>query len=133
MACGEFGALGFEFGSPGGQFFGTPAELGRGDEVGLVEIGDAPAFGFGPFDAAGELVELGGEDVVGGGWLSPSECLFAGEEHVGAGEHGSELVEDEGVEVVGADATLGAAFVLTAGLDDVVVRAAVVAVGVPAG
>ena len=113
---GELAVLGFELGSAGGCFFGAAAELCRGDEVSLVEVGDTTAFGVDLFDPAGELGDLGREDLVVARWFSPGECLFAGEEHVRAGEHGSDLIEHEGVELVGADAPLGAALVLAAGL-----------------
>src|SRR3989442_13779410 len=54
--------------------------------------------------------------------------LFTGEEHVGAQQGDTDLVEDEGVQGVGADVAFGAAFVVAAGAERVVVAAVVVAV-----
>src|SRR5207344_1293192 len=56
------------------------------------------------------------------------ERLFAGGEHVGEQQGGADLVEHERVEGVGADVAFGAAPVVPAGFDRVVVAAVVVAV-----
>ena len=56
------------------------------------------------------------------------ERLLAGGEHVGAQQRGADLVEHERVEGVGADVAFGAAPVVPAGFDRVVVAAVVVAV-----
>ena len=54
--------------------------------------------------------------------------MFAGEEHVGSRECLADVVEHEGVELVGADVAFGAAALLPAGAEWVVVAAVVVAV-----
>src|SRR4029453_1084521 len=56
------------------------------------------------------------------------EGLFAGGEHLGAQQRGADLVEHERVEGVGTDVAFGAAPVVPAGFDRVVVAAVVVAV-----
>jgi hypothetical protein len=99
----------------------------------LVEVGHSTFLGVGGLDAAGELVELGSEELVVAGGLASGEGSLTGEEHVGAGEHGADLLEDEGVELVGSDAPFAAAPVLAAGFYRIVVGAGVVAVGVAVG
>ena len=72
--------------------------------------------------------QLGGEQFVVGGRGAHREGLLAGGEHVGAQQRGADLVEHERVEGVGADVAFGAAPVVPAGFDRVVVAAVVVAV-----
>ena len=54
--------------------------------------------------------------------------LFAGQQLVGVGDRGADVVEHEGVERVGADVAFGAAVLFAAGAQRVVVAAVVVAV-----
>jgi len=125
---GQFGLLGLKLPAAGVDL-GCPAvELFHVDVAGLVEVGDPAAFGGGFLDAAGEARELGVEDFVVRRGLAGDERLLAGEQHVGAQQDLAHLVEHERVELGGADHPFGAALVGSAGLDRVVVGAAVVAV-----
>jgi hypothetical protein len=65
--------------------------------------------------------QLGGEQFVVGGGGAHGEGLFAGGEHLGTQQRGVDLVEHERVEGAGADVAFGAAPVVSAGLDRVVV------------
>ena len=49
------------------------------DVTGLVEVGDAASFSGGLVDAAGEAVELGGEELVVGGGFAAEDGFLAGE------------------------------------------------------
>ena len=107
---------------------GTALQLGQLDEAGLVGVDEAAAFGIDGVELAVQTGHLGGEQFVVGGGGAHGERLFAGGEHVGAQQGGADLVEHEGVEGVGADVAFGAAPVVPAGFDRVVVAAVVVAV-----
>ena len=129
MALGfEFGLLCLEVSAAGVDVAGSSVEFFHVDVAGLVEVGEAASLGGGLFDAALESVELGGEQLVVGGRLAGDERPLAGDEHVGAQQDLAHLVEHERVELVSADHLLGAALAGPAGLDRVVVCAAVVAV-----
>ena len=78
--------------------------------------------------ASVEAGQFGGEEFVVGGGGVRGDGLLAGGQDVGTEQGGADLVEDEGVEGVGADVAFWAAFVGSAGLDRVVVAAVVVAV-----
>src|SRR6478735_1417444 len=54
--------------------------------------------------------------------------LFAGQQPLGVGDRGADVVEHEGVEGVGADVAFGAAVLFAAGAQGVVVAAVVVTV-----
>ena len=107
---------------------GAALQLGELDEAGLLEVDETAAFGVDGVELAVQAGQLGGEQVVVGGGGAHGEGLFAGGEHVGAQQGGADLVEDERVEGVGADVAFGAAPVVPAGFDRVVVAAVVVAV-----
>src|SRR5262245_66104219 len=107
---------------------GAALHLGQVDQPGLVEVDEAAPFGGGVVQMAVQAGEFGGEQFVVGGGCVGSHGLFAGEEHVGACQGVADLVEDEGVERVGADVAFRAAVLGPAGADDVVVATVVVAV-----
>ena len=129
----EFVALGDEgvafCGHPSlavGEFLAPTLGFGQVEDAGLVEVGQPAPFGFGGVEAALKPVELGGEELVVGSGGAGEDGLFSGEEQFGGGERGSELVEDELVEGVGADVAFAAA-AFGAALDRVAVEACVVA------
>jgi hypothetical protein len=72
--------------------------------------------------------QFGGEEFIVGDRGVQGDRLFAGQQLVGVGDRGSDVVEHEGVEGVGADITFGTAVGFAAGAQGVVVAAAVVAV-----
>jgi hypothetical protein len=134
VVLGKLGALGdkrvaFAFDAAGApvELAGPPCHVGVVDYPGLVEVGEAAALGGCLFDPAVEAVELGGEQLVVGDRCGGDHGSFAGSEQLGASQQLDDLVEHEGVELVGSDAALGTAAVLPAGADGVVVRAQVVA------
>ena len=108
---------------------GAALHLGEVDETGLVEVGEAAPFGadVGRYaDPVGvSSAARSSSSGVGG---AGGDGVFAGEQDVGAQQRGADLVEDEGVEGVGADVAFRAALVRPAGSDRVVVAAVVVAV-----
>jgi hypothetical protein len=107
---------------------GAALHLGEVDEAGLVEVGESAPFGADGVDAPVEAGQFGGEEFVVGRGGVGGDGVFAGGEDVGAQQGVAELVEDERVEGFGADVAFGAASVLPAGSDRVVVAAVVVAV-----
>jgi hypothetical protein len=106
----------------------SAAPLGHVDVSGLVEVGDPPALDGCLLDAADDPSELGGEDLILGGWFPDDEGLLAGEQHVGTQQDVAHLGEHERVQLLGADPLLGATHVGPARAQRVVVGAAVVAV-----
>ena len=135
VPVGERGALGGEGVTSGllvtqacGDFAGAAVQLGQVDEPGLVEVGQPASFGCGGVDLAVEAGELGGEQLVVGDRGGDRDGLLTGQQHAGLGERGPDLAEDVLVERVGADVALGAAAILAAGAQGVVVAAVVVAV-----
>jgi hypothetical protein len=107
---------------------GTALHVGQIDQSGLVEVDQSAALGFGGVELAVEPSELGGQQFVIGGRGTNGECLFTGEQRLGSGERGPDLVEDELVEDVGADVAFRAASILAAGSERVMVAAVVIAV-----
>src|SRR5512142_3087309 len=95
-------------------------QLGEFEQPGLIEVDQTASFGAGGLELAVEPAELGGEQLVVRCRDAQGERRLAGVQHVGADERGPHLVEDEGVEDLGPDVALGAAPVLTAGLQCVV-------------
>ncbi len=84
--------------------------------------------GAGGVELAVQPGELGGEQFVVGGGCADGDGLLAGEQQGRVEQRGADLGEDEVVEGVGADVAFGAAAVLPAGAQRVVVVAVVVAV-----
>jgi hypothetical protein len=125
---GEAGSLVLQFVSAGGEFGGAALHFGEFDEAALVEVDEAATFGVGGVDFAVEAGQFGGEQFVVGDRGVQGDGLFAGEQLVGVGDRGAEVVEHEGVEGVGADVAFGAAVLFAAGPQGVVVAAVVVAV-----
>jgi hypothetical protein len=70
---------------------------------------------------------LGGEQLVVGDRPLSGHRRLAGAEEVGTAEQLTYLAEDEGIELVGVDAPLGATAVLPAGTHQVAVRTGVIA------
>jgi len=101
--------------------------LGVVDHAGLVEVSDPPSFGAGVLESALQAGQLGAEQLVGGGWGVGCDRGLSGGDQVRAGEQLAYLVEDEGVQFVGAYAPFGAAVLGSAGAPGVAVRAEVVA------
>ena len=115
--------------SAGVDLSAASSHLGVVDHAGLVEVSDPPAFGVRGLESALQAGELGGEQlVVGGRGVRCDRCLSGGDQ-VGADEQLTYLVEDEGVQFVGADASFGAAVLGPAGAPGVAVGAEVVAGG----
>jgi hypothetical protein len=125
---GEGLALAVDAAASGVEFLGSALHLDELDQSGLVEVDEPVAFGQGGVGPAVEAGQLGGEQFVVGCRGAGGDCVFAGEEHVGAKQRVADLLEDEGVEVIGADVPFRAAAVLAAGAQRVVVAAVVVAV-----
>ncbi len=125
---GEAVTSGLEFAQPGGDFAGAAFQLGQVDEPGLVEVGQPAPLGRGGVDLAVKAGELGGEQLVVGNRGGDRDRLLAGQQDGGLGERRPDLAEDELVERVGADVAFGAAALLAAGPQRVVVAAVVVAV-----
>ncbi|HVA75809.1 MAG TPA: hypothetical protein VNF71_14720 [Acidimicrobiales bacterium] len=94
----------------------------------MVEVGDASAFGVDLVELSGDSIDLGGEHLVVGNRVAAGERGFAREDHVGTQQYVAHLVEDEAVELVGADGPFGAALLGSSRLERVAVRADVVAV-----
>jgi hypothetical protein len=92
--------------SAGSDVSAAPLDLGKLKQAGLVEVGEASSFGIGRFDLAFEAGELGGEQLVVGTGTLAGQGGLAGEEDFGSEEGGADLVEDKGVELVGADVAL---------------------------
>jgi hypothetical protein len=105
---------------------GATGHIGGVDYPSLVEICKSASLGSCGVAPAFDSGKLGGEQFVVGGRLLGRYGRFAGGEKVGTSEELANLVEDECVEFIGSDTPLGAAAVLAAGTDRVVVRADVV-------
>jgi hypothetical protein len=115
--------------SAGVDLSAASSHLGVVDHAGLVEVSDPPAFGVRGLESALQAAQLGGEQlVVGGRGVRCDRCLSGGDQ-VRAGEQLTYLIEDEGVQFVGADASFGAAVLGPAGAPGVAVGAEVVAGG----
>ena len=101
----EMTATGVELGGPTGH-------LGAVDHARLVQVGEAAPLCLRAITPALQSSQLGGEQlVVGDRPLSGQRCL-ASAEQLGTAEQLAYLVEDEGIELVGVDAPLGATAVL---------------------
>ena len=125
---GEAGSLVLQFALPGGDCGGAALQFGDVDQPGLVEVDEAAPFAVGGLDFAVQAGQFGGEQFVVGGRGVHGDGLLAGQQQGGVEQRGADLVEDELVEGVGADVAFGAAPVLAAGAQRVVVVAVVVAV-----
>jgi hypothetical protein len=125
---GEAGSLVLQLFSAGCHFGGAALHLGEFDEPPLVEVDEGAPFGVGGVDLAVQTGQFGGEEFVVGDRGTQGDGLFAGQQLLGVGNRGADVVEHEGVERVGADVAFGAAVLLAAGAQGVVVAAVVVAV-----
>ena len=94
--------------SAGGDFGGAALQFGQFDEPALVEVDEAAPFGVGGVDLAVQPGQFGGEQFVVGDRGGQGDGLFTGEQQVGLGERGADLVEHELVQRVGADVAFGA-------------------------
>ena len=125
---GKTGLLVGELLAAGVDLSGPPPDLGEVQQPSLVEVDQPAAFGLGGVELALQAGELGAKQLVVGGGLAGGDGGLAGSQHRRAQQRGADLVEHEGVELVGADVALGAAVVFAAGAQGVVVAAVVVAV-----
>jgi hypothetical protein len=115
LAGGEGLKFLFQASGAGVDLSAASSHLGVVDHAGLVEVGDPPSFGVCGLESALQAGELGGEQlVVGGRGVRCDRCLSGGDQ-LWAGEQLAYLVEDEGVQFVGADAPFGAAVLGAAG------------------
>src|SRR5258705_3046 len=124
---GEAGSLVLQLVSAGGHFGGAALHFGEFDEPALVEVDEAAPFGVGGGDLAVQPGQFGGEQFVVGDGGVQRDRLFAGQQLLGVGDRGADVVEHERVEGVGADVAFGAAARFAAGAQGVVVAAVVVA------
>jgi len=68
---------------------GCPAlQFGQGDQVGLVQVGEASPLCVGGVDLPADLVQLASEQLVGGHGVSAGERCFTGEEKLRAHQYG---------------------------------------------
>jgi hypothetical protein len=116
----EMTATGVELGGPTGH-------LGLLDHARLVQVGEAAALGLRAITPAFQSGQLGGEQLVVGDRPRSGHGRLARAEQVGTAKQLAYLVEDEGIELVGADAPLGATAVLSAGTDQVAMGTGVIA------
>ena len=125
------GALVLE-GLPSGiQFLGPPLELQELDETCLVQIDEPTAFRVSGVHLAIESGELCGEKLVVGRRGGRGDGPLARQQDLRTLEHRTHLFEDEGIEGVRADVPFGAAPVLAAGPQRVVIPAVVVTMAGP--
>ena len=125
---GEAGSFVLQLFSTCSDLGGAALHFGEFDEPGLVEVDEAAPFGIGGIELAVQPGQFGGEEFVVGDRGVQGDRLFAGQQEVGSGDSGADVVEHEGVQGIGADVAFGAAAGFAAGADGVVVAAAVVAV-----
>ena len=116
----EMTATGVELGSPTGHF-------GALDHARLVQVGEAAALGLRAITPALQSSQLDGEQLVVGDRPLSGHGGLASAEQVGTAEQLAYLVKDEGIELVGVDAPLGATPVRSTGTHQVAVRAGVIA------
>jgi hypothetical protein len=124
-------ALCDQVGGPGLHVVGPAAEFGQLDQPGLVTIDQPTSLGLRRSNLALEPLELRGEQLVVRKGLLAHDSRLPGGEQPGVERSGAQLLEDEGVELVGADPALVAALLGSAGQEWVVISAAIVVV-VPA-
>ncbi|MDQ6910867.1 MAG: hypothetical protein M3Z84_08835, partial [Actinomycetota bacterium] len=117
----------------GVEFFGSSLQFDELDKPGLIEVHEAAVFAVGGFGFSLQACQLRLEELVVGCGSAAGHGRLACQEDLGAGEGLADLVEDEVVEGVGADATFGTSVLLAAGSEGVVVAAVVVAVQAPSG
>ena len=120
-------ALSSEHGVAGVDVAGSALHLVELEQASLVEISEATSFALVGLELALEAGELGTEKLVVWDGRLGSDRGFAGKEDLGAQQRGAHLVEDEGVECIGADVAFGAAVGFSAGAEGIVVAAPVVA------
>ena len=132
---GELGSLADQLGAlcskpvlAGFEFFCPAGELGEFDETGLVAVHEPASLAANGVELAVETGELAGQQVVVGSGFTAGQCGLTGGEQLGSQHSGPDLVEDEGVELVGPDPLLGAAPFGATCFERIVVRAVVVAV-----
>jgi len=125
---GEAGSLVLQLFSAGGDFGGAALQFGQFDEPALVEVDEAVPFGVGGVELAVQPGQFGAEQFVVGDRGVQRDGLLSGQQLVGVGNRGADVVEHEGVQRVGADVAFRAAAGFAARADGVVVAAVVVAV-----
>ena len=94
---GESGSLVLQFFSACGDFGGAALHFGEFDEPALVEVDEAAPFGVGGVDLAVQPGQFGGEEFVIWGGSCQLDGLFAGQQEIGLGDGGADVVEHEGV------------------------------------
>jgi hypothetical protein len=131
----EFSALRFEVIAAGGELgaavldiAGAALNLGKGEQAGLVEVGDTAAFIVDRGDLAVEPGQLSREELVVRGWGAGGDGLFASEQGVRVQQGGADPAEDVVVKRLGADVAFRAAPVGADGAGRVVIAAVVVTV-----
>ena len=112
---GEAVAFGPQPVEAGGDVTGAVLQLWEIDQSGLIKVDQSAPFGDGDVDLAVEADEFSGEQLVVGDRAADRDGLFSSEQHLGPGQRGADVVEDELVESVGADVAFRAAAVLPAG------------------
>ena len=109
------------------EFVAPAQQLLVPNEPGLIEVGEAPPLSSDGIDFALQLGELRQQEFVGGGLATRRHRMLAFQQHVGTQQRVADLLEDEAVELVGADIALWATTMLATGSERVVVAAVVVA------
>lgn len=112
---GEVGSLVLQRFLAGGDFGGAALHFGEFDEPALVAVDESAPFGVGGVDLAVKSGQFGGEQFVVGDRGVQGDRLFAGQQLVGVGDRGADVVEHERVQRVGADVGFGAAVLFAAG------------------
>ncbi len=126
--AGEGVALCEEISLAGGDGGGAALELGHVDQVGLEQVDQPVVLGAGGVEFAVQPGQLGGEQLVVGDRGVHGDSVLSGEQQGRVEQGGVDLGEHELVEGIGTDVALGAAAVLAAGPQRVVVVAVVVPV-----
>jgi hypothetical protein len=98
------------------------------EESSLVEVGHASTFVSGGIGSASEPRQLGVENLVVGCGPTCGHRDVTSHEHVRTEQSVSDLIEDERIQLVGADVTFRTAQLFAAGAEGVVVPTVVVTV-----
>ena len=98
------------------------------NEGGLIKIGETPSLANHGIDFSFQFGELRLKEFVVRGLTTCRHRLLAVQQHVGTQQRVADLLEDEGIEFVGADIAPRATTMLAAGPERVMVATVVVAV-----
>ena len=120
--------LSLERPSPTVQFLSTMQEFALFYEAGLIQIRDASAFGANSVNLALEPYKLGGKQLIPRGLAVHCYRIFACKQHLWAKHGGTYLLEDERIELIGADIALRATPVLASRSQRIVICTIVVTV-----